>query len=144
MTEDGGTLRVALPPWLVAFDTANAVFANELPSDGAPGMQLLLEPPRSVEPQPGPVDDLRTWLATKLEDVGSGTPVYRNVVLPAGPAVVIDRTDRAGTPQAWRHRAWAIRTPAGIAYLWIDGPPDAWDGREADIDRIATLVEIAR
>ena len=64
--------------------------------------------------------------------------------LPAGDALVLRRIDRAGTPQAWRLAAYAIDTPAGIAYLLIDGPPDAWEGREDDVARIANLLRARR
>ena len=49
----------------------------------------------------------------------------------------------SGTPSAWRLAAYAVRTPDGVAYLLIDGPPDAWVGREADADLVARLMEAA-
>jgi len=143
-TSSSNDLRVALPPWLVAFDTTGAIFANEVAAPGAMGLELLAEGPRSVEPQPSAREDLRAWLAGRLVDPGAGLPVFRDDILPAGPAVRLDRIDRPGTATARRHRAWAIQTPAGVAFLWIDGPPGAWDAHEADLARIPMFLELAR
>ena len=63
---------------------------------------------------------------------------------PAGDAVVLRRINRAGTPLAWRLAAYAIDTPAGIAYLLIDGPPDAWETREDIVAQIAELLQVRR
>jgi hypothetical protein len=136
---DGG-LQVMLPPWLVVFDNVGAIFANEppLPGEQIP-MQLMLLPPRS-EIQPGPGQDLGAWVASRLLGTGRGIAVVRRVTLPAGPAVRFERVDRAGTATAWRFLAFAIETPAGVAYLQLDGPPDGWAAREADLERIPTLL----
>jgi hypothetical protein len=133
-----------LPPWIVAFDTTGAIFANEVVEPGAQGLELLAEGPLSAEPQPGVGEDLRVWLAARLADPGAGEPVFRDVLLPAGPAVMVERTDRPATATARRHRAWAIRTPAGVAFLWIDGPRGAWDVREDDLARILMFLEVTR
>jgi hypothetical protein len=134
-------VRIALPPWLVAFDTTDGVLANEASPAGTESMQLLVAGPRA-DLQPAFGQDLRAWLSERLRDVGSGTSAFEDVWLPSGSAVKMDRTDRAGTALAWRHRAWAIRTPAGVAFLWIDGPPNAWTDREADLARIPVLLEL--
>jgi hypothetical protein len=97
-----------------------------------------------VEPQPALGEDLRTWMAARLADVGTGEPVFREVLLPAGPALMLERIDRAGTAMAWRHRAWAIRTPAGVGFLWIDGPPGAWDPHMDDVERIPMFLRLTR
>lgn len=138
-TADGG-LQVTLPPWLVVFDNVGAIFANEppLPGEGIP-MQLMLLAP-SPDMQPGPGQDLGAWVAARLQGTGQGTPIVRRVTLPAGPAIRFERIDRAGTAMAWRFLAFAIETPAGVAYLQLDGPPDRWAAREADLERIPTLL----
>lgn len=136
----GGGLQVTLPPWLVVFDNVNAIFANEPPLPGGEiPMQLMLLPPGS-EIQPGSGQDLGAWVAARLQGTGQGTPTVRRVTLPAGPAVRFERIDRAGTRTAWRFLAFAIETPAGVAYLQLDGPPDGWAAREADLERIPTLL----
>jgi hypothetical protein len=132
-------LRLALPPWLVASNTTGAIFAHEVVAPGGQGLQLLAEGPRS-EVQPGLGEDLRAWLARRLADPGSGAPVFQDVLLPAGSAVMMERIDRVGTATAWRHRAWAIRMRAGVAFLWIDGPPGAWSAREDDLARIPMFL----
>jgi hypothetical protein len=143
-TSSAHDLRLALPPWIVAFDTTGAIFANEVVEPGAQGLELLAEGPLSVEPQPRFGEDLRAWLAARLADTGAGEPVFRDVLLPAGPAVMVERIDRPATTTARQHRAWAIRTPAGVAFLSIDGPPGAWDAREDDLARIPMFLEVTR
>jgi hypothetical protein len=142
VASDDGGLRLSLPPWLRAFDTQGAIFANELPA--GEGLQLLAEGPRSAEPQPASGEDLRAWIATRLADVGAGEPVFRDVLLPAGPALMLERIDRPATTSARRHRAWAIRTPTGVAFLWIDGPPGAWDPHVDDVARIPMFLQLTR
>jgi hypothetical protein len=137
---DDGGMRLSLPPWLEAFDTRGAIFANEVPA--GEGLQLLAD--GRPEPQPAIGEDLRTWMAARLADVGTGVPVFRDVLLPAGPALMLERIDRGGTAMAWRHRAWAIRTPGGVAFLWIDGPPGAWDPHLDDVERIPMFLQLTR
>jgi hypothetical protein len=136
---DGG-LRLSLPPWLEAFDTRGAIFANEVPA--GEGLQLLAD--GRPEPLPAFGEDLRTWMARRLVDVGTGEPVFREVLLPAGPALMLERIDRAGTTMAWRHRAWAIRTQTGVVFLWIDGPPGAWGPHLDDVERIPMFLQLTR
>jgi hypothetical protein len=140
VTGDDGGLRMSLPPWLAASDTQGAIFANEAPP--GEGLQLLAEGPRQVELQPAFGEDLRAWITARLADVGSGQPVFSEVLLPAGPALQFERLDRPGTASAWRHRAWAIRTQAGVAFLWVDGPPGAWEGHLGDIARIPQFMHV--
>jgi hypothetical protein len=142
VASDDGGVRLSLPPWLQAFDTRGAIFANEAPA--GEGLQLLLEGPLQVEPQPAFGEDLRAWMTARLADVGAGEPVFADVRLPAGPALMLERIDRPTTPLAWRHRAWAIRTQAGVAFLWIDGPPGAWDARLDDVARIPVYLRLTR
>lgn len=137
---DDGGMRLSLPPWLEAFDTRGAIFANEVPA--GEGLQLLAD--GRPEPQPAFGEDLRRWMAARLADVGTGEPVFRDALLPAGPALMLERIDRGGTAMAWRHRAWAIRTPTGVVFLWIDGPPDAWDPHMDDVERIPILLQLTR
>lgn len=49
---------------------------------------------------------------------------------------------RSGTPNPWRMAAYAIRTPVGVAFLLIDGPPVVWTDREADAALIPKLMEL--
>lgn len=138
----GAELQLTLPPWLLVFDNRGPIFANEAPPPGTSDIpiQLMAVPP-GVDPDPGPGDDLLAWLDTRV-DPGKGVPVVSQVDLPAGPAVRYERLDRAGTPTAWRILAFAIRTPSGMAFLLIDGLPDAWPAHAQDIDRIPLLLRV--
>ena len=49
---------------------------------------------------------------------------------------------RPSSSTAWRLVAYAIRTPEGIAFLLIDGPPEAWAAHEADAALIPWLLII--
>jgi hypothetical protein len=139
----GAELQLALPPWLLVFDNSGAIFANEPPPAGSNdiAIQLMAVPP-GVDTAPGPGEDLIAWIDTRPGDPGKGVPVVTEVNLPAGSAVRYERLDRAGTPTAWQILAFAIRTPSGIAHLMIDGLPDAWPGRAADIERIPFLLRV--
>jgi hypothetical protein len=142
-TADNGDLSLALPPWLVPFDTTAAIFANEVVDPGAEWVELMAEGPRTAEPQPGPRDSLEHWLRQRINfGPGLGEPVIRQVDLPAGPAVAIDRLDRAGTRLAWRLAAYAIRTPRGVGYLLIDGPPDRWVERADELALIPWFIRV--
>jgi len=136
-------LQMTLPPWLLVADNMTAIFANEAPPPGTSDIpiQLMAMPP-SADTQPGPNGDLLAWLETRLGDVGKGVPVVSEVILPAGPAVRYERIDRAGTPTAWHILAFAIRTPSGVAYLMIDGLPEAWPGRVEDIEQIPLFLRV--
>jgi hypothetical protein len=138
-----GDVSLLLPAWLVPFDTTGAVFANEVVEPGADWVQLLAEGPGSVEPQPGPNESLERWLHERIDlGAGLGQPTVRLVDLPAGPAVAIERLDRAGTRLAWRIAAYAIRTPRGVAFLQLDGPPDRWAMRADDLALIPWFVRV--
>jgi hypothetical protein len=139
----GAEIQLTLPPWLHVFDNMNALFANEAPRQGESEIpiQLMAIPP-GIDSDPGPGGDLVTWIDTRLDDPGKGVPVVTEISLPAGPAVRYERLDRAGTPMAWRILAFAVRTRSGVAYLMIDGLPDTWPGRAADIERIPFLLRI--
>ena len=138
----GAEIQLTLPPWLVVFDNMNAIFANEAPRPGEKEIpvQLMAMPP-GIDFDPGP-GDLVAWIDTRLGDPGKGVPVVTEVNLPAGPAVRYERLDRAGTPMAWHILAFAVRTQSGVVYLMIDGLPDAWPEREADIERIPLLLRV--
>ena len=135
-----GDLSLALPPWLQAFDTSGAVFANEVMAAGQQGLQLLAEGPKTAEPQPRSTDSIQQWLERRVASAGMGAPSVSEVDLPVGKATVIERVDRAGTVGEWRFAAYAYRTPTGVAYLLIDGPPARWEGRDDDVARIARLL----
>ena len=139
----GTAIQLTIPPWLVVWDTANAIFANEAPPapDADVPMNLAAFPPRGIE-QPAVGQDLGAWIDSRLRVPGQGVPAVTRVVLPAGSATRYDRTDREGTPTAWRVVAYAIEAPAGVAFLELAGPQDAWTDREADLDRIPFLVRI--
>jgi hypothetical protein len=139
VTSDAGDVQLTLPPWLVPFDKTGAVFANEVVVGGGQGIELLAEGPGTAEPQPG-LEGSAQRLERRIESPGSGVPVRSRVQLPAGAAVRVERVDHPGTPLAWRFDAYAIDTPRGTAFLLIDGPPDAWAGREDDIARITLLL----
>ncbi len=144
-TIEGGSadLRFALPPWLVAFDTTGAVFAN-VPGDASrPGfLQLLAEGPRTAEPQPATGESLEAWLLARIALAGPGSDTITRIQLPAGDAVLIERTVGSGSTREWRFRAYAITTSAGVAYLLIDGPAASWPDREADLRLIPLLMEL--
>ncbi|HYN69111.1 MAG TPA: hypothetical protein VEX41_02750 [Candidatus Eisenbacteria bacterium] len=135
-------LFVALPPWLVPFDTTTAIFANEVVDPGAQGIQLMAEGPRTAEPQPGPGESMERWLLRRIESPAAGQPRIRQVTLPAGAALLVERLDGTDTRFAWRFAAYAIRTPFGVAFLQIDGPPDAWVGREDELAQIPWLIRV--
>jgi len=136
VTSGRADLQVALPPWLKAFDRSTGIFANEVIEGGGQGLELMAEGPRTAEPQPGGTA-LQDWLAARIVSPVAGPPVVSGTTLPAGRAVVIDRLDTDGTRYQWRIRAYAIETAFGTMSLVIDGPPDAWAGREDDIAQIA-------
>lgn len=138
MTAD---LRITLPPWLVPFETSGPIFANEVVGPGAQGMQLLAEGPRNAEPQPGPGADLRSWLTLKIGGSAQGTATFRDVRLPVGTALILERVDRPLGPTPWRILTAAIRTSAGVTFLMVDGPPERWVGREADVALVLQLLE---
>jgi hypothetical protein len=138
-----GDLSLTLPPWLVPFDTTASIFANEVVEPGAEWIQLMAEGPRTADLQPGPNESLEHWLRGRIDiGPGLGQPTIRQVNLPAGPTVSIERVDRAGTRLDWQIAAYAIRTPRGVAFLQIDGPPDKWPAREADLALIPWLVRV--
>jgi len=139
VTSGAGDLRLALPPWLVAFDTTGAVFAYEVVGGDRQGIELLAEGPGTAEPQPG-AEGPGAWLERRMDAPGAGVPVRSRVALPSGEAMRVDRIDRPGTPLAWRLTGYAIDTSFGTAYLLVDGPPDAWAGHEDDLARIPLFV----
>lgn len=140
---DNGDLWLALPRWLIPFDTTAAIFANEVVEPGAEWIELMAEGPRTAEPQPGQGESLERWLRQRIESgPGLGQPTVTQLALPAGHAISIERLDRARTRLAWRIAAYAIRTPRGVAFVQVDGPPDAWPARETDLALIPWLVRV--
>lgn len=139
-----GDLRLTLPPWLVPFETTGVIFANEPPP--SPGsvdwLQLLAEGPATAVPQPAAGQSLPQWLEARLESPNRGPVSVRTVALPAGTAVELSVVMGEGTSLERRFLAFAIRAPAGVAYLLVDGPPAAWTGREADVALIPMLAEV--
>jgi hypothetical protein len=138
-TSDAGDLRVPLPPWMVPFD---GTFANEPPMHpGDPFLEMILEGPRTAEPQPRPGDDLGAWLLAKTDlEAFEATP--SPVRLPAGPAVSLTRVIPNGTPTPWRVVAFAIASPSGVAFILIDGPANRWEARREELELIPWLVEL--
>jgi hypothetical protein len=143
VSTSGTELQLALPPWLLVSDNIGAIFANEPPRAGAREIpiQLMAIPP-NADSQLGPGEDLGAWIERRLGDPRHGVPVVTQISLPAGSAVRYERIDRAGTPTAWHILAVAIRTPSGVAFLLIDGLPDAWPAHAVDIERIPFLLRI--
>jgi hypothetical protein len=136
---DAGDLTLVLPPWLVTFEQSEAVFASEVPGDAGQGLQLLAEGPRTRFPQPGD-EPLTDWLIANLESPVAGIPASRAMTFPGGSGAAVERIDAAGTWRARRILAYAIPTPFGMASLVIDGPLNAWAGRDAEADLIARLL----
>jgi hypothetical protein len=139
-TEDG-RLSLDVPPWLVVFDRQGAIFANEATAQGAGGIQLLAEGP-ALDAPPAPGEPLDAWLERRWASPVAGPAFARQLATPIGEAVAIDRIDAAGTPNQWRIAAYAIRVPAGLVMLLIDGPVAAWSGREADLELVPLLVRV--
>ena len=141
-TSVGRDLRLILPASLVVFEDSGAIFANEVRPGGEQALQLMAEGPRTAEPQPRSGEDARVWLERKIGAPAQGDPVIHSVDLPVGPALVLERTDRAGTATAWRIAAYAITTDFGVAFLMIDGPPASWVGWDDDVRRIPLLLQV--
>jgi hypothetical protein len=138
-----GSIQLALPPYIQAFDNHGAIFANEPPR--APGADIPIQvwaqgPITDDAPRPG--EDLLAWVERRLENPGKGTPTVTNVSLPAGAGIRYDRVDSAGTPNAWRIVVFAIESPRGVAWLMLDGPPDEWAARAEDLERVALLFRV--
>jgi hypothetical protein len=142
-TSERQDLRLTLPAWLEVFENRGAVFANEVIATGEQGLQLMAEGPRTAEPQPRSGEDVRVWLERKVGAPGQGEAAISWIDLPAGPAFVLERVDRAGTPSAWRITAYAIETDVGVVFLLIDGPQDSWAGHEDDARLIPHLLRVA-
>jgi len=60
---------------------------------------------------------------------------------PAGGGIRYDRVDGAGA-LAWRIVVFAIETPRGFAWLQIDGPPESWAARAAELERVPLLFRV--
>ena len=82
------------------------------------------------------------WIDSRLDDPGKGLPVVTDVSLPTGTAVRYERVDRAGTPMAWQSSRSPSARRSGVAYLLIDGLPEAWPARVEDIERIPFLLRV--
>lgn len=137
IASDDDALWLSLPPWLGVFDTQGAIFANEI--GAGEGLQLMAEGLAEQQPSPGGIE---RWLAERVASNGAGHPTVELVDVPAGPAVRLHRLDRAGTPLAREVEAWAIGTPRGVAFLMVDGPPDAWLTHHEDVRRIVLLLRV--
>lgn len=142
-----GDLRLVLPPDIESFETSGPIFANQPPpSTGGEWIQLLAEGPRTVELQPGEGESLDQWLERRwlAGEPLRGETTIRSVLLPAGEAVELRTTLEPGTAHERAVILFAIRSPAGVAFLAIDGPPDQMDARAADLALIPMLLEIPR
>lgn len=139
VASDTGDLRVELPSWIHTFDTRGAIFANEVVARGRQGIQVMAVGPLG-DGQPSPGESVPDWLQRRIASPVAGPATVRTVAYPSGSAIVVERVDAAGTPDAWRIAAYAFRAPTGIAILVIDGPEAAWTTREQDLALIPQLV----
>ena len=139
-------LRMALPPWIVAFDTSGAIFANELPSSpGADFIQVLAEGPRTAEDRkPAAGEPLDHWLERYWfhYEPERGPTTTRSLPLPAGRATELRTTLGAGTDHERSVILYAIATAKGVGFLAIDGPPQQMATRSADLALIPLLIEL--
>ena len=92
-----GEMSLALPPWLIPFDTTGAIFANEVPDPNQQWVQLMAEGPRIAEPRLAAGESLERWLLRRMESPEAGQPTMQQVNLPAGPALQMKRLDSPGT-----------------------------------------------
>ena len=136
-------VQLTLPPYIGVFDTQGAIFANEAPPPGGTEIpiQVWAQGP-NVDDHPRDGEGLVAWVERRLDNPAKGLPTVTRVALPAGNGIRYDRVDSLGTPHAWRIVVFAIETPGGAAWLMIDGPPEHWAARAADLERIAQLFRI--
>lgn len=143
VTSGRGDLRLSLPPGFGVGDASGAIFANRIPGDDGRWVQLMAEGPRAQDfPPPGPDEPLDDWVERRW--LGSEEPLElpttRTLLLPAGEALEWRGTIRADPVRTLL--LYAIRTPAGVAFVAIDGPPEEMELLAADIDLILHLLEV--
>lgn len=147
-TPDGWTLalaypqdiRVALPPYVVPFQTQGSIMANEDPAGNTSWLQVMAAGPGDTI-QPANGESLETWVLNKVSTGPHDAVHVRNVLLPSGPSVEVRTTYSPGTPDETPILAYAISTPEGYAFLQISGRPKDFADHAADIALLPYLVE---
>ena len=136
-------VQLTLPPYILVFDTQGAIFANEAPPPGTSDIpiQVWAQGP-NVDEQPRNGESLVAWIERRLDNPAKGIPTVTPVSLPAGSGIRYDRVDSDASGWARRIVVFALQTPRGAAWLMIDGPPDEWAARAADLERIPTLFRV--
>jgi hypothetical protein len=136
-------VQLTLPPYIFVFDVQNAIFANEAPPPGETDIpiQLWAQGPNTDE-QPRNGESLAAWIERRLDNPAKGIPTVTPVSFPAGAGIRYDRVDSDASGWAWRIVVFALQTPRGVAWLMIDGPPDEWAARAADLERIPYLFRV--
>jgi hypothetical protein len=151
-TSGAADFRVALPPWLVRPGSPDIVpgesglWANEPLAAGEAAasmtrVELRVNGPGSLGDPPED-QDLPAMLRFMHGSETAGVPVITRVVLPAGPAVRLERVDLRGSPEALHLLAFLIETPAGLAYVQVHGYEFAWHERAADVELIVQGLRI--
>jgi hypothetical protein len=136
-------VQLTLPPYIVAFDLENAIFANEAPPPGETDIpiQVWAQGP-NVDDQPRNGESLSAWIERRLDNPAKGIATVTPVSFPAGSGIRYDRVDRDASGWAWRIVVFALQRPDGVTWLMIDGPPDEWAARAADLERIPLLFRV--
>jgi hypothetical protein len=143
VTSGRGDLRLSLPPGFGIVDASGAIFANDIPGEDGRWIQLMAEGPRANDfPPPGPDESLEDWIERRW--LGSeeplGQPMTRTLLLPAGEALEWRGTIRADPVRTVL--LYAIRAPAGVAFVAVDGPPEQMEQQAAVIALIVQLLEL--
>jgi len=149
VTSDAGDLRLALPADIGAMSTAGGIVAQGRAQNGVPEFEVLVVGPADVFPQPGSGELVSTWLEQQLWVPIAGEHgvtqtadrAEREVVLPAGRALVVATTVSPDAPDEGRVVTYAIATEGGIAILRFVGPPAAMSAREGEVRLIALLAK---
>lgn len=89
-------IRVALPPYLVPSFAAGALYANEDPNGNTLWLELRATGPQDLT-QPEPGEDVVDWLLGLYPTTPRSSRLeVRSLVLPAGPATVVNTTYAPG------------------------------------------------
>lgn len=136
-------VQLTLPPYIVVFDVQNAIFANEAPPPGTSEVpiQVWAHAPNNDE-RPHDGEGLAAWVERRLDNPAKGIPTVTPMRFPAGQGIRYDRIDSDASGWARRIVVFAIETPKGAAWLMIDGPPEEWAARAADLERIPLLFRV--
>jgi len=138
-----GDLELVLPQDIVASETSGPIFANERPDGSSAWIELVAEGPLTAAPQPEEASSLAEWLERRwLDQRELRSPIAERVVLlPAGEAIELRARFAGGATGERSIIVYAIRTPEGVAFLSIEGAPEALAARASDLDLIAHLME---